>query len=191
LPHIVNVVREGSEEEADTSGFNIICSGEDATTTTFIYEFLRLVMNGSGDSQAKSIAKCFFSAALRMILRRDEGKFQKPEPPETTAGKILDASEAELLEALGLSILKIKAIHGTSVVIDGIDKVGPQGARFIGTYCSHMRKIGSNFRALITGQPDPNIKRIATGMLCIEYDEERKGVATPFSLAVGLSNLLL
>jgi hypothetical protein len=114
-----------------------------------------------------------------MILRRDEGRFQKSDSPETTAKKILDASEDELLESLGLAILKIKSIPGATIVIDRVDKVGPKGARFIETYCSHMRKIGSNVKALITSQPDANIKRIASGMLCIEYDEERKGLATP------------
>jgi hypothetical protein len=159
-----------------TSGYNFSFSGGNPSTAAFVYGFLRHIINGSGDAQAKSIATSFLRFALDIILQAGGEQFQELGTPGATAREILNASGDNLLGALGVTITEMKEMHRASIVIDGIDKMGQEGARFVKNYCLHMKEIAPDFKALLTSKPKLDIKRIADGMLSIEYDKERLGM---------------
>jgi hypothetical protein len=101
-----------------------------------------------------------------------------------TAREILDASGDNLLGALGVAVIEMKVMRQASIVIDGIDKIGQEGARFVKNYCLHMKEIAPDFKALLTSKPKLDIKRIADGMLSIEFDKERLGMIIKFSTSL-------
>jgi hypothetical protein len=185
LPQIVSLTREKSAEElASNHQINLFSCRGSLVFETFAYAFLRHILNGSEDGQAKLIATEFLSTLLHKILQRDEARFQEEDVPITTAKKILDASENELLNALDEIIPTIKEVWEGSIVIHGTHKLGPEAARIINTYCSHITNIAPEFRALITSGVAPEIRgMIADEVLCIQHNEERTGLVALYPLA--------
>jgi hypothetical protein len=101
--------------------------------------------------------------------------------------EILKAKGGGHFDALTSAVVEIKRIQDTLIVIDGIDKIGKEGASFLVKICSHMNAI-TKFKALLTCQPDPDIMKIIDGIPSIEYDKERKGSGAPYSLLVNPAN---
>jgi len=162
----------------DGAVFYFSCSMESPVATTFAHSVLRHILNGSDHRQAKLITNTFLSTLLLKILERDQSRFQDDDSSIMTVEKILNASDGELLGALIKTVVKIKHIQDTPIIIDGIDKIGQDGALFIRNFCSQM--IASpKFKVLLTCRPDPDIKTLVSGVPCIEYDKERKGLEHP------------
>ena len=68
-----------------------------------------------------------------------------------------------------------------SIVIDGLDRVKRQKVEFIREVrelVEHLQGRISKVKALLTSQPEAEIKEVLDGLPCIEYDKERKGSAT-------------
>ncbi|KAF8541766.1 hypothetical protein BDD12DRAFT_731270, partial [Trichophaea hybrida] len=131
---------------------------------------LHHILNGSGDNQARSIVTTFLSTLLHKILERDRWHFREKDSSVITVEEIVNASlGGELLSALTETVVKIETIPDTLLIIDGIDKLGKEGAQFLEKFCSQAK-----FKALLTCRPDPHIKEIVDGVLCIEYDKERQ-----------------
>jgi hypothetical protein len=157
---------------------------ETSVATTFTNSVLHHILNGSGDSQARSIVTTFLSSLLHKILERDQWHFREEDSSVITVEEILKASSGrELLSALTETVVKIETIPDTPLIIDGIDKLGKEGAQFLEKFCSQAK-----FKALLTCRPDPHIKEIVDGVLCIEYDKERQGLGTSYPLVVSLTN---
>ncbi|KAF8542374.1 hypothetical protein BDD12DRAFT_876727 [Trichophaea hybrida] len=171
--HIVGLTKGN----ASGAGFYFFCSmleRETSVATTFTTSVLHHILNSSGDNQARSIVTTFLSTLLHIILERNHWHFREEDSSAITVEKILNASfGGELLRALTEAVVKIETIPDTPLIIDGIDKLGKEGAQFLQRFCSQAI-ISPKFKALLTCRPDPHIKEIVDGVLCIEYDKERQ-----------------
>jgi len=171
--------------------FYFFCSmleTETSVATTFTTSVLHHILNGLGDNQAKSIVTTFLSTLLHKILERDRCHFREEHSSVITVKKILETSSGrELLRALTETVVKMETIPDTPMIIDGIDKLGKEGAQFLEKFCSHAI-VSPKFKALLTCRTDPHIKEIVDGVLCIEYDKERQGWGTSYPLVVSLTN---
>jgi hypothetical protein len=179
----LHLARERTSRTEKGLVFYFFCSimeRESSVSTTFTYSFLRHILNGSGDCQAKLITSTFLKSLLLEILRREPSRFQKKDTPGTTLKNVLDASDGELLKALTEAVFDIKGIQEASIIIDGIHNLGKEGAYFLKKFCEHM-KTTPKFKALLTCSSDPNMRGIVDGMPYIEYDKERKGLGAPYS----------
>jgi hypothetical protein len=187
--HIIDLAKEGASQ-IEGVVFYFFCSAvekKSSVATNFTHSFLRHILNGSEDDQAKSIATTFLSTLLRNILPRDSSRFHKEDSSITTVKKILDALDSELLEALTEAVVHIREVQEASIIIDGIDKIGQEWASFVNRYLQKTKAM-PKFKAFVTSQPDPHIKAIVDGLPCIEYDQERKGLDTYHSLTSNLAN---
>ena len=171
--------------------FYFFCSmleRETSVATAFTTSVLHHILNGSSDNKAKSIVTTFLSILLHKILERDQWHFREEDSSVITVKKILDTSlGSELLRALTETIVKIETIPDTPLIIEGIDKLGKEGAQFLEKFYSKAI-VSPKFKALLTCRTDPHIKEIVDGVLCIEYDKERQGLGTSYPLAVSLTN---
>ena len=180
----LHLARERTSRTEKGLVFYFFCSTmerESSVSTTFTYSFLRHILNGSGDYQAKSITTTFLKSLLLEILRREPSRFQEKDTPGTTVKKILDASNGELLKALTEAVFDIKDIQEASIIIDGVDKLGKEGAYFLKRFCEHIMRTTLKFKVLLTCLLGPDIRSIVDGMPYIEYDKERKGLDAPYS----------
>jgi hypothetical protein len=177
----LHLARERTSRKEEGPVFYFFCSAverESMVPNTFTHSFLRHILNCSRDDQAKSITTSFLGSLLRNILHREPSRFQKEDPPGTTVKKILNASNGELLEALTEAVSDITDIQEASIIIDGIHKLGKEGAYFLKIFCAHM-KTTPKFKVLLTCSMDPDIKRIIDSVSSIEYDKERQGLDYP------------
>ncbi|KAF8533261.1 hypothetical protein BDD12DRAFT_762107, partial [Trichophaea hybrida] len=147
---------------------------ETSVATSFTNSVLHHILNGSDDNQARSIVTTFLSTLLHRILERDQCYFREEDSSVIIVKKILKASSGrELLRALTETVVKLEKIPDTPLIIDGIDKLGKEGAQFLQKFCSKAI-VNPKFKALLTCRPDPQIKEIVDGVLCIEYNKERQ-----------------
>ena len=180
----LHLARERTSRTEKGLVFYFFCSTmerESSVSTTFTYSFLRHILNGSGDYQAKLITTTFLKSLLLEIFRREPSRFEEKDTPGTTVKKILDASNGELLEALTEAVFDIKDIQEASIIIDRVDKLGKEGAYFLKRFCEHIMKTTPKFKVLLTCSSDSNMRGIVDGMPYIEYDKERKGLGVPYS----------
>ncbi|KAF8538316.1 hypothetical protein BDD12DRAFT_794098, partial [Trichophaea hybrida] len=166
-----------TKRNASGAVFYFFCSmleRETSVVTTFAHSVLHHILNSSSDNQARSIVTTFLSTLLHKILERNQWHFREEDSSVITVKKILDTSSGgELLRALTETVVKIETILDTTLIIDGIDKLGKEGAQFLEKFCSQAI-VSPKFKALLTCRPDPHIKEIVNGVLCIEYDKERQ-----------------
>jgi hypothetical protein len=180
--------QEASRRNDEVFYFSCSKEGSDAITT-FTHSVLRHILNGSEPRPAKSIIKTFLSTLLFKIIQRDRQRFKDGRSSVITVEEILKAEGGGLLEALTEAVVEMKTIPDTPIVIDGMDKIGPDGARFLTRFCSHPTP-SPKPKVLLTCRLDPNIKEMAAGVPCfiLEYDKERQGLGTYYCLAVNLAN---
>jgi hypothetical protein len=165
-------------KQATGTVFYFSCSS--VTTTTFAHSILSHILNVSDDRQAKSIITTFLSTLLHKILQRDPFHFQDGDS-STTMAKVLYALGGELLEALTKAVDQVNDIQETSIIIDGIDKLGKEGAQFLQRFCS-QQITSPKLKVLLVCQSDLHIQKLRTEGLCIEYDKERQGLGTFYAL---------
>jgi len=162
----------GKEKQKARNVFYFFCSTaeKESLVTSFAHSLLHHILNNSGDDQAKAITDTYIRTLLYAILRRDS------DFPKKTITEIIDAAQRnEPLEALAEAILYIKEIIEISIVIEGIDKLGQQGVRFLETFCEHMKTVNSKFKALLAYELHRDENMVVTPP-CIEYDKERQGL---------------
>ncbi|KAF8541113.1 hypothetical protein BDD12DRAFT_683950, partial [Trichophaea hybrida] len=156
----------------DAQGALFYFSGRTMGTATFALSVLRHILEVSDDHQAKSITATFLSSRLHNILQRDPLHFRDTDPT-TTITEILDALDDELLQALTTTVDQVQEINETSIIIDGIDKLGKEGAQFLERFCLQPI-ISPKFKVLLTCRPNPHFEKLIAGVSCIEYDKERQ-----------------
>ena len=187
MPAVSSLIAKQENSRRNDAGFYFSCSirSSDASTT-FTHSFLRHILNDPNADQRKLITETFLSTLLLNIIQRNRSRFEGSDSSGITVKEILNKnSGGELLQALTEAVVEIKTISDKPIIIDGIDKIGPDGARFLKRFCSHtttkpMPKI------LVTSSMVPLIKEIVDGAR-IEYDKERQGLATSCPLVI-LSN---
>ena len=150
------------------------------TIPTFAHSILHHFLNVSDDRQAKSIIITFLSTLLHKILQRDPFHFQDGDS-STTVANALYALGGELLEALTKAVDQVKDIQVTSIIIDGIDKLGKEGAQFLKRFCS-QQITSLKLKVQLVCQWDVHIQILGTGVHCIEYDKERQGLGAFYTL---------
>lgn len=92
--------------------------------------------------------------------------------------KILDAPVNKLFNAL-MAAFGDDEQRSLSVVVDGLDKVEHQRYEFIKgvrAFIENLQQRASKVKILLTSRPQTDIKEAFDGLLCIEYDKERKGL---------------
>jgi hypothetical protein len=172
----------------DGAVFYFSCSMDDSHDVTgFTHFILRHILDCSNSLQANLIIKAFLSNLLQKILERDQSCIPEDGSSTLTVEKILNASGGELLEALTDAVGEIKSIQDMMIIIDGMDEIWQDMARFFQKFCSKMMK-SSTFKALFTCRQDPDIKKMVDGVPCIDYDKERHGLGTPYLQVVSRSN---
>jgi hypothetical protein len=170
--------------QATGAVFYFTCSS--VSTTAFAHAILRHILTVSDNRQAKSIATTFLSTLVHKILDRDQSRLREEDPPLTTVKKVLDAWDGEILEALTKGVEEVKEVHQTSIIIDGIHKLGKDGTQFLERFCSQPI-ISPRFKVLLTCRSDP----LVAGVACIEYDKERQGWTPSYPLVVSPTKLLM
>ncbi|KAF8252014.1 hypothetical protein K440DRAFT_578372, partial [Wilcoxina mikolae CBS 423.85] len=176
MTEVSSLIAKQEASRRNDAVFYFSCSmeGWDAITT-FTHSVLRHILNGSNPHQEKSIIETFLSTLLLKIIQRDRSRFKDGGSSVIVVAEILKARGRELLEALTEAVVEMNTIQDTPIIIDGIDKIGPDGARFLTRFCSHPTT-SPKPKVLLTCRPDPNIKEIVVGIPCIifEYDKERQ-----------------
>jgi len=183
-------------QEAEGSVFYISCNS--VSTTTFTYSILRHILDVSDNHQAKSITTSFLSTLLHSIFNRDEQPFRDDDSP-TMIKTILNASGGELLEALTEAVGQMKKIEGKSIIIDGVDKLGREGAQLVQKICLQVTNwqatTSPKIKMLVTCQLHSDIMKLVAGLIestkgrqcpsisyplvvSLEYDKERQGSFT-------------
>ncbi|KAF8535369.1 hypothetical protein BDD12DRAFT_912820 [Trichophaea hybrida] len=154
--------------------FYFSCLKEGSDAITFTHSVLRHILNGSEPRQAKSIIKTFLSTLLFKIIQQDRSRFRDGRSSVITVEEILKAEGDGLLEALTEAVVEMKTIPDMPIVIDGIDKIGLDGSRFLTRFCSNST-VSPKPKVLLTCRLDPT-SRNNCGIPCIviEYDKERQ-----------------
>lgn len=173
-----------ANQETNGAVFYFCCNS--ASITIFAHSVLRHILKVSDDPQAKSITTTFLSSRLHKILKQGPLHFHDGDLT-TIMTKILNAWGGDLLEALTKAVTQIKKINETSIIIDGIDKLGEEGAQFLEKMCSQAI-FSPKFKVLLTCQPGPHTENLVAKVPCIEYDKERQGLGTFYPPVVSLSN---
>jgi hypothetical protein len=133
----------------------------------------------------------FLRTLIDIILREESlsnlelSRFRGDDSVEATVKKILEASSDGYWSALR-AVLDIERERGLSLIIDGLDKTEHQNYEFAREVCvflEDLRGRRSTTRVLLTSRPQATLKEILSGLPCIEYDRERKGliyITSPF-----------
>ena len=180
--------QEASRRNDEVFYFSCSKEGSDVITT-FTHSVLRHILNGSEPRLAKSIIMTFLSTLLCKIIQRGRSRFRHGRFSDITVEEILDAESGGLLAALTETVIEMKTIPATPIVIDGIDKIGLDGCRFLTMFCSNSTA-SPKPKVLLTCRLDPDIMKIIVRVPCIiiEYDKERRGLGISYPLVVSLAN---
>ena len=180
--------QEASRQNDEVFFFSCSKEGSDVIST-FTHSILRHILNGSELRQAKSIIMTFLSTLLFKMIQRNRSRFKPGGFSVITVEDILSTRGRGLLEALTEAVIEMNTIPDTPIIIDGIHKIGPDGARFLTRLCSHQIE-SSKPKVLLTCRLDPDIMKIIVGVPCIiiEYDKERRGLGISYPLVASLAN---
>jgi hypothetical protein len=138
----------------------------------------------------EKVTTVFLRTLLDTILRKEPlsnselSRFRGNDSVEATVKKILKASSNGYWSALR-AVLDIERERGLYLIIDGLDKTGHQNYEFAREVCvflEDLRERRSTTRVLLTSRPQAAIKEVLSGLPCIEYDRERKGLIYIISL---------
>jgi hypothetical protein len=113
-------------------------------------------------------------------------RFKAEDPPDATINEILNAPIDELWDALK-AILADDRKQDLLIVIDGLDQVEHQRVEFIKRireFIIYLQERNVKAKALLTSRPQDKIKELLYGLPYIEYDKERKGLATSYLITL-------
>jgi hypothetical protein len=159
---------------------------ENRIVVVFVHTLLCQLVSGSQINKKTSIIREFLHGLLGEFLKHNGASkwkrrgFKEEDSLDGKIKKILDAPASELLAALG-TVLGGGQQQQLLVVIDGLDKAGHQKDELIRggrAFIEHLQKSTSHVKALLTSLPQTEIKELLNGLPCIEYDKERKGLAS-------------
>ncbi|KAF8535368.1 hypothetical protein BDD12DRAFT_893133 [Trichophaea hybrida] len=148
-------------------------SSGSSIAAAFIHTLLHQIIACSSEAKAQSIANAFLGTLLLDRSHYGRQHLEEIDSSNQTVKDILEAQDGVLWEAFNAVVGMIE-IQELSLIIDGFDKVGPVGAKCIENLCLHLMETTQKFKALLTSRPSSELNKISYGMLCIEYDKERK-----------------
>jgi hypothetical protein len=186
--HIINVAKKTvSAEGAVWFFFCSAATSGSSIAVAFIHTILYQIISCSSEGKAQSIATGFLRTLLLDRFRHGRQHLQESHYSGQTVKDILAAPDGALWEALNAVVSMIE-VRELSLIIDGFDKIGPEGAKCIIRLCLHLMETTQKLKALLTSRQNSELSKISYGMRCIEYDKERKGLGSSHSLAVRLAD---
>jgi len=163
---------------------------EKSILVVFVHTLLHQIVSCPPIERGILIVRGFLHFLLEGIFKKEaapnweQQDFKKKDSLDTNIKKILDAPAHELWAALEF-VLGDEQQRQLSVVVDGLDKIKHQKSEFIRevrTFIEHLQKSTLKVKALLTSQPQTEIKELLDGLLCIECDKERKGLGCTLCL---------
>ena len=112
------------------------------------------------------------------LTNQELSRFKRDDSVKATVKKILSASSDGYWGALR-AVMRIFPEHRLSLIIDGLDKAEQQNYEFIREvreFVEFLQERTLTTKVLLTSRPQAAIKKILSGLPCIEYDRERKGL---------------
>jgi hypothetical protein len=183
--HIVDLAKK-THSEVQHSVLYFFCSTAPTKVPTAI-SFVSTIVDQlicSLPQLKKEVTTVFLRTLFDITLREEPlsnlelSRFRGDDSVEATIKKILKASSDGYWSALR-AVLDIERDRGLSLIIDGLDKAEHQNHEFALEVCAFIRYLQerrSTTRVLLTGRPQAEIKVILSGLPCIEYDTERRGL---------------
>jgi len=195
--YVVDVEKKKSSE-TQHSVLYFFCSTTDTKKpiVTFAHSLFYQILCYSSPSDKARIVRTFLHSLRDEILGKERTsttqllEFKERDSPSAIIKKLLDAETNGLWRALR-AVLDSAHSRGLSLVIDGLDRVKRQKVEFIREVrelVEHLQGRILRVKALLTSQPETEIKEVLDGLPCIEYDKERKGSAIPGDSGTKLSS---
>jgi len=184
--HIVDIIKNKASE-TQHSVLYFFCSPttpEKSIAAMFVRALLLQIIRYSPPHKQMTGIKVFLRTLLDAFLGRQSVsnlKLSSPFKDQTSLDKmirnLLDASGSEHWDALK-AVLNTEHNQKLSLIIDGLNKIDHIQAEFIIDVCAFIKQLQeSSFivKALLTSQPNSEIKGPLHELQCIEYDKERNG----------------
>ena len=188
---IVNqVMKASSESGAKHSVLYFFCSAAPRKVPiaiTFISTIIHQLVRSLPEPEER-VATVFLRNLLDTILtdepllghQEERSRFKRDDSVEATVKKILKTSSDGYWSALRAVMESIDSEHRFSLIIDGLDtRAERQEGEFVSDFTrflDFLRERPTATRVLLTSRPQAGIKEILSGLPCIEYDRERKGL---------------
>ena len=188
---IVNqVMKASSESGAKHSVLYFFCSAAPRKVPiaiTFISTIIHQLVCSLPEPKER-VATVFLRNILDTILtdeplldhHEERSRFKRDDSAEATVKKILKASSDGYWSALRAVMESIDSEHRFSLIIDGLDtRAERQEGEFVSDFIrflDFLRERPTAARVLLTSRPQAGIKEILSGLPCIEYDRERRGL---------------
>jgi hypothetical protein len=167
--HIIDLAREKAASQTNSSVLYFFSStATEATRSTAFTHTLLCQIVSCSPRNADSIAATFLNTLLGGHLRQHSQAFRKSNPLHMILNMIQEAPDNELIEALAKAI-KIAGTQELSIIVD--DLWGDIHHQLVNQFMEAVPKL----KALFTSQQSLTLGELPDGMLCIEYDKERKG----------------
>jgi len=136
--------------------------------TSLIHTLLHQVVRGSSAGEANSIATAFLSTMVDGCLRLGLPNFRGDDSREILKRILNDTPDNEQVKAL-VRAIRIAELQEFSIIVDGLWE------DFASRFIQLVMEGTLESKALFTTRHNP-LQNIPHGMLCIEYDKERKGL---------------
>ena len=167
---------------------------KDSIITVFVHTLLYQTVCYSPRDKGILIIRSFLHGLLEETLNIETASnwkqvFKEDDTLYANIKKILNAPAYALWTALEAALSK-ELQQELWVVVDGLDEVKHQKDEFIKGVCGfveHLLNKTLKFKALLTSRPHAKINEVLRKVLCIEYDKERKGLASPYFLTLNLN----
>jgi hypothetical protein len=157
---------------------------------TFIHTILSQIVSSSPLNDKISIIRTFLHNLFKMIRKPKRASNQKQmhskegESSATIVKRILNDPTDELWDALE-AVLADYSKQVLYIVVDGLDKAEHGKVEFIRelhAFIERLQERNLKIKALLTSQPQAEIKEVVDKLLYIEYDKERKGSVVSYVL---------
>ena len=130
----------------------------------------------------EQVTRVFLRTLVKAIL--SDGNPQQPnfklgDSAGATVKKILQASSEGYWSALK-AVMGLERKQGLFLVIDGLDRAGHEFTQGVQLLIESLQGCPSTIKVLLTSRPQADIKEILSGIPCVEYDKERKGLIALF-----------
>ena len=184
-PRIVKLLIETASELQHSVLF-FFCSDAPVKTPidiSFVSTIIHQLVSSSPELKEK-VASVFLRTLLETILREEPltdqelSRFKRDDSVEATVKKILRASSDGYWSALR-AVMNIDREHRLSLIIDGLGRAGHQNHEFIKevrAFIEDLRERPTTTRVLLTSRLQAEVEAAFSGLPCIVYDRERKGL---------------
>ena len=181
--YIVGCAKETSAE-AQHSALYFFCStltAEDPAVATFASTIVRQLFYCFPQLK-EQVTKVFLRTLVKTILSEDNPKqssFKLGDSVEAIVKKLLQVSNEGYWSALK-AVMGLGRNQGLFLVIDGLDNAGHEFTLGVQLFIESLQGFPSTTKVLLTSRPQADINEILSGIPCVEYDKERKGLIALF-----------